>query len=349
MSNNDTNNVTRGPGFVMTSASPERIRTSREDFLHLISSFSHRVAEITMALEQGETVYEASPLKERGPDKRRRATKDEMFERGAFLVAYAEIYQPVTVRQLFYAATVHNLPGITKDDAGYVAVQRRVLELRREGQMPYSCVADSSRIHRKPATHNGWEAALAQTAETYRKALWNDHDHKVEVWLEKEALSGVIVPVTAEYDVSLMPTKGFTSETFAYNAVDALRDTGKALHAYTLYDFDRAGRDAASSLREKLHRFGDDMGVEVHMHQIALSHEQVVEMDLPHRPAKRKSAADKKWPYEFAAELDAIRPDILRNMVRGAIEQHLPKHELDFLKEQEQREREQIRQFVNAA
>ena len=308
--------------------------------------FQSRVYEITRYLEAGYTVYEASPLNEPTAGKRRRATKAEIEERSAFLVAYARLFRPVTVRQLFYAATVHNVPGVEKTENGYVAIQRRCLELRRDGKLPYGHITDSSRMHRKPSTHNNWEDALRETAQTYRKALWHNHDHQVEVWIEKEALSGVVYPVTAEYDVSLMPTKGYTSETFAFNAVDSLKGTGKILHAYCLYDFDRAGRDAFKSLKEKLHRFGKEKSVEVHLHNIALSFEQVEQMGLPTREPKRKTPADKAWEYDIACELDAIRPDILRDMVREAIESHLPRHELEHLKSIEQLERQQILNFV---
>lgn len=307
-----------------------------------------RIEEITHQLKAGLTVYEASPLNE-PTGRRRRADKAEMSERAAFLVAYARLFRPVTIRQLFYAATVHNVPGIKKDESGYVAVQRQCLDLRRTGEMSYKYVADGSRMHRKPSTHNGWEDALRETAETYRKALWHGHEHKVEVWIEKDALSGVVYPVTAEYDVSLMPTKGYTSETFAFNAVNSLTGTGKTLHAYCLYDFDRSGRDAFRSLDEKLHRFGGEKDVEVHLHNIALSFEQVVDMDLPTREPKRVNAADKAWEYDIACELDAIRPDILRNMVRDAIESHLPRRELEHLKNVEQMERQQIYEFVYGA
>ena len=38
------------------------------------------------------------------------------------------------------------------------------------------------------------DQALRQTAETYRRAVWDNQDAYVEVWLEKDALAGVLVP-----------------------------------------------------------------------------------------------------------------------------------------------------------
>jgi hypothetical protein len=284
------------------------------------------------------SVYQASPIK------RTRATKDEMEERASFLIRYALAQEPVTARQLFYAATVAGL--IDKTEAGYSKVQTQVLALRRTGRMPYRCIADATRYMRKEPSFDGWQAALRDTALIYRKNLWAHSETEVEIWLEKSALAGVLMPVTAEYDVPLMPTGGYTSETFAHSAVARLAGSGKRLVVYALYDFDRSGQDASRSLQEKVERFGRDYGVNVTFEALGLSEAQVVAMNLPTRPAKRNTTADQRWPHDFAAELDAIPPDTLRAMVKAAVERHLPAGELAYLKEVEAAERETLLHFI---
>ena len=127
---------------------------------------------------------------------RHRATKAEMEERAEFLIAYADEHGPVTVRGLYYQAEVQGVPGIDKDDKGYSKVQRQVLNLRREGRLDYEHISDATRWMRKPRSFNGVEQALADTARLYRKSLWADATEYAEVWCEKDALAGVIYPVT---------------------------------------------------------------------------------------------------------------------------------------------------------
>lgn len=285
--------------------------------------------------------YQASPIK------RKRATKDEMEERAQFLIQYAVEHAPVTVRQLFYAATVVGL--IEKSESGYCKVQSQALALRREGRLPYHCIADATRYMRKLRSFDGWEDALADTARIYRKNLWANTCIAVEIWLEKSALAGVLAPVTQEYDVPLMPTGGYTSETFAHEAVEAQRGSDKVLMIYALYDFDRSGQDASRSLQEKVERFGREYDVPVFFEQLGLTEQQVVDLNLPTRPAKRNTAADQRWPHAFAAELDAIPPDTLRAMVREAIEHHLPSEELAYLKRVEAEERATLLEFIGRA
>ena len=195
------------------------------------------------------TLYPASPIK-----RRHRATATEMEERARFLIAYARDNQPVTVRGLYYQAEVAGLPGIDKTENSYNKVQHQVLQLRREGRLAYTWISDATRWQRRPRTFDRWQDALEATARTYRRSLWQDAGVEVEIWIEKDALAGVVVDVTWEYDVSLMVSRGYTSETFAFNAIEAHVGSDRPLVVYALYDFDRSGADAARSLGEKLRR-----------------------------------------------------------------------------------------------
>jgi hypothetical protein len=272
-----------------------------------------------------------------------------MEERAEFLIDYAAEHGPVTVRGLYYQAEIRSIPGIGKDDRDYTKVQRQVLRLRREGRLPYSDIADATRWMRKPPTHDGVEAALRDTARLYRKALWRDAAEVVEIWCEKDALAGVIYPVTSLYDVPLMVVRGFSSETFCFEAVEAREGDPRPYHVYYLGDFDRSGRDAARSLHEKLTRFARKKNLQVTFTVIAVTEQQIRDLRLPTREPKRKSAADRKWPFPFACELDAIPPDYMRELVRQAIDRHLPADKFRILKVAEESERALIRRLVAQA
>jgi hypothetical protein len=152
-------------------------------------------------------VYQASPIKPFRP----RATAAEMEDCARFLIDYAARHGPVTVRQLYYRAEVEGLPGLDKTDSSYDKIQRQVLLLRRAGRLPHSDIADLTRWMRKPRTFDSVEEALQETARLYRKALWRGAEVTVEIWCEKDALAGVIYPVTELYDVPLMVARGYSS------------------------------------------------------------------------------------------------------------------------------------------
>src|SRR5262245_44122631 len=105
-----------------------------------------------------------------------------MEERARFLIDYAAAHGPISVRGLYYQAEVASVPGIDKTEAGYVKVQRQVLELRRSGDLDYEHIADATRWMRKPKSYDSIEDALQETARLYRRNLWRDTEDYIEIW-----------------------------------------------------------------------------------------------------------------------------------------------------------------------
>ena len=92
--------------------------------------------------------------------------------RRALLFEIVKAMKPMTVRQVFYQATVQNI--VEKTEASYTKVQTDLALMRRAGELPYDWLADNTRWQRKPTTFNGIEEALKDTACFYRKSLWAD-------------------------------------------------------------------------------------------------------------------------------------------------------------------------------
>ena len=95
-------------------------------------------------------------------------------------------------------------------------------------------IAHSTRWQRRPTTHNSVEDALEETAKFYRKSLWSEADAYVEVWLEKDALAGVVWPVTDMYDVPLMVARGYASLSFLHGAAEYIGSIDVPTYIYHL-------------------------------------------------------------------------------------------------------------------
>src|SRR5205807_1420265 len=120
---------------------------------------------------------------------------------------------PQTVRQVFYALTVKGV--IAKAEMEYHrTVIRLLVEMREAGKIPFTWIADNTRWQRKPATFTGLEACLSNTSKFYRRDLWAAMPVYVEVWIEKDALAGVLMEETSVYDVPLMCARGYSSLSF---------------------------------------------------------------------------------------------------------------------------------------
>jgi hypothetical protein len=142
----------------------------------------------------------------------RRPARAEMEARLDAIFAIVEKTNPCGVRQVFYQTTVRGL--LDKTEADYDKVQRAIVKLRRDGRMPYGWIVDGTRRMHKPRSFSSLEQAVQRTAESYRRAVWDDQPARVEMWLEKQGLAGMILHVTADFDVPLYVSRGFSSLTY---------------------------------------------------------------------------------------------------------------------------------------
>lgn len=286
-----------------------------------------------------DTTYRASPIK------RTRRTQRQMADLRAALYDIVATAAPMSVRQVFYQAVSRGL--IAKTEAEYKNTVCRLLsEMRLEGEMPYGWIADGTRWQRKPVTHSGLEAALGSIHRTYRRSLWDNQSAYIEVWLEKEALAGVVYDATAQYDVPLMVTRGYPSLSFLANAAEDIEAEGVDSEVFIYYfgDFDPSGLDIARNVEERLNEMAEDTFIT--FERVAVTADQVDEMALPLRPTKRTDSRAKGW-VGGSVELDAIAPDRLRSMVTDCIEQHVDVNALSVVRTVEAEERAQLARLIN--
>jgi hypothetical protein len=275
------------------------------------------------------------------PIKRVRATKAEVEARREALLAIVDDGRPMTVRQVFYQATVRGL--VAKVEASYAKVQNDLTLMRRAGELPYDWLADNTRWQRKPRTFDSVEDALNETARFYRKNLWADADCYVEIWLEKDALSGVVLPVTSIYDVPLMVARGYASLSFLHSAAEYINALDIPAHIYHLGDYDPSGVNAGEKIEETLREMAP--AADITFERLAVTPEQIAAWDLPTRPTKASDTRAKGFG-DISVELDAIEPNRLREIVQRATERHLPPRQFKVLKAAEESERTLIRRLV---
>lgn len=289
--------------------------------------------------------YQTSPIKRAraSPIKRARATKVEVEERRDALLTIVAAQRPMTVRQVFYQATVAGI--VEKAETGYAKVQDDLVKLRRAGTLPFDWIVDNTRLQRKPTSYSGIEAALIDTARFYRKSLWDDADAYVEIWLEKDALSGVIYPVTSLYDVPLMIARGYASLSFLHGSASYIAQLDRPAFLYHFGDHDPSGVNAGEKIEQTLRELAPR--AEIHFERVAVTPDQIARLNLPSRPTKASDTRAKGFGSR-SVELDAIPPQVLRDMVEEVINRHLPQDQLETLILAEKSEREQLSMLASS-
>lgn len=283
------------------------------------------------------TIYGTSALK------RQRRTNAELATIDAAIYEIAEQERPVSIRGLFYRVMSRGV--VPKSEKGYKVVQRQALKMRRAGTLPYNWITDGSRLRLQPDTWDSASQALEVTAHMYRRALWVDQPVHVEVWSEKDAIRGVVWPVTNQYDVPLMIAKGFPSETFLHETAEEITGKGKTAVVYHLGDHDPSGVSAWEGIQRKLRDFVPNH-IDLTFERLAVTPEQIDQLNLPTRPTKQSDSRAKKFVGD-SVEVDAIPTSTLRSIVSDAIERWIDPETLRITKEAERSEKQVLRRIAN--
>jgi hypothetical protein len=259
--------------------------------------------------------------------------------------------QPITVRGVYYLATVAGL--VPKTNAGYTSVVGDLKRLRKRGWMPYEWIADNTRgIHGGDPEDSDPEELFEAVPAGYRMSYWYEREERVLVFVEKDALAGVIRPICDQYRVSLIVARGFNSLTIGYQTAKNIIAYGKPVQVYYLADRDFFGVQARKKLEQTLRLLTREHDIPLNFECLAIKPEHMVR--LREQGFTRPSKLTARWSSEKkaeilskfpdSAELDAIPPGELRAMVEGAINRHMSKEELAELDSEETRRQDLIRE-----
>jgi hypothetical protein len=243
---------------------------------------------------------------------------------------------PMTVRQVFYRMVSTGV--IRKTEGEYKQTVCRLLsDMRLSGEIPFGWIADNTRWQRKPQTYSSVESMLRRTAEAYRRSLWDNQDAYVEIWLEKDALSGVLYDVTGRWDVPLMVTRGYPSLSYLMGAAEAIEAMGKPTYLYYFGDYDPSGLDIPRNVESRLREFAPT--ADITFECIAVTPAQIIRWNLQTRPTKKTDSRSKGFEGE-SVEVDAIHPTDLRELAADCITEHIDPGALEAMYAAEREERE---------
>jgi hypothetical protein len=276
---------------------------------------------------------------------RSRRTKVEIDNLKIALFELVEASQPMTCRQVFYRGIG---PGYWhKTEADYKGVVCRLLaDMRRGGELPYEWIVDETRYSRRPPTWSSPEAALGTIATVYRRNLWERQDTYVEVWLEKDALLGVLADITESWCVPFTSTRGYPSLSLLSRAAAEIAMWAEHRHVRVLYlgDHDPSGDDIARTVQNNLIAMSQ---CPIDFVRLAVTAEQIGQYDLPTRPTKRTDTRSRSWNGDESVEVDALPPEVLRELVEHEITMSIDGHQYDVEMAVEQDERDWLQRLVN--
>jgi len=255
-------------------------------------------------------------------------------------------YHPMTVRQVYYQLVSKHV--IENNRSQYQSVSNMLRDARKDGVIPWEWVEDRLRRPRLVAM---WDDIndFAESAESaYRRNVWAVQGHLLEVWLEKDALSGIFEDILQPYGVTLNVGRGYDGWDSIHNAAERYLDWASAVTILYFGDLDPSGEDMVRSLGERLAYFKTCP----EMVKCALTPTDVTTYNLP--PDFTKSTDTRRAAFvakhgDIAVELDALPITVLQSRLVQEVTSRLDLQAWEAVREQEKNDKARIMAALNVA
>ncbi len=257
----------------------------------------------------------------------------------ALIARSEEILQeirPATVRAVCYRLFSEGLiPSMEKSQTNKVS--GLLARAREEGTIPWEWIVDNTRTPRLPNVFASPRSFAKAAQDSLHLDPWESQQVRVQVWSEKDTVSGTLQPVLNRFSVRFRVNRGFTSATAINDIVNEIyaEPDPRPLVALYVGDYDPSGlymseKDLPRCISE--YGFHDELGpVEgfFTLRRVALVEADLKDLEDLSFPVSDKASDPryswyrKKTRRSRAWELDAMSPVALRERVAEAIAEYI--------------------------
>lgn len=217
----------------------------------------------------------------------------------------------LTLRQLYYQFIARN--AFPNSKKSYKNLGQLINDARLAGLIDWDAIVDRTRHLKGLQTWESASDAVSDRAAEYRIDRWKNQPKRVEVWVEKDALSGVIRKPCDKWRVDYFSCRGYTSQTVLHDAAERHKQYergGQKTTVLHLGDHDPSGRDMTRDIADRFEMFG----AKVRIKRIALNVDQIRKYNPPPNPAIITDSRFEAYKKEFGTkswELDALEPRVI--------------------------------------
>lgn len=256
----------------------------------------------------------------------------------------------LTLRQLYYQFVSRDL--IPNTDRSYKNLGNVISLGRLAGRIDWEAIEDRIRVPKRPPEYNNIDELIDAAFNGYRLPRLVGQEAYCELWVEKDALAGVLEPIAQKYHATLMVNRGYSSQSAMYEAAQrimherAFNQSDRSIIFY-LGDLDPSGEDMVRDIRDRLTMFGAEVEVE----KVALTIEQVEQYKPPPNPAKLKDSRAKAYIEKYGRsswEVDALPPPMLRELIVDAFEAVLDLEKVGWIIEIEEKDKQRLREALES-
>ena len=252
----------------------------------------------------------------------------------------------LTLRQVYYQLVARGY--IPNNERSYKNLGNLINDGRLAGLIDWYAIVDRTRNLKANAHWETPESVIESAKYSYMIDRWKHQPNYVEVWVEKDALIGIVSQICRKLDVPHFSCRGYTSQSEMWSAAQRFirqshRESRTIIH---LGDHDPSGIDMTRDIQERLEMFGADVEVK----RVALTMEQIQTYNPPPNPTKLSDARATGYIAEFGHEcweLDALEPKVITDLIRNEVTALLDADLLLEVENQERTDKENIQKICD--
>ena len=206
----------------------------------------------------------------------------------------------------------------------YKRIVNIVNDARLAGLISWSAIEDRTRNLSTVSTWSNPQSIMESCIHSYTTDKWKDQPVYIEVWVEKEALTGVIAQICNKLEIPYFACRGYVSQSEVYNAAKRFEricnNTDRSVVVLHLGDHDPSGMDMTRDNNDRLTLLSH--GADIFVKRIALNMDQVRKYSPPPNPAKLTDSRCQGYLRDFGDsswELDALSPAVMRDLIEKEV------------------------------
>jgi hypothetical protein len=222
----------------------------------------------------------------------------------------------LTLRQVYYQLVARAI--IENNERSYKNIGNLISDARLAGLIDWNAIEDRTRNMRGNSHWVTPGQIIDSAAYSYHLDHWEGQENYVEVWVEKDALIGIVGQICGQLDVNFFSCRGYVSQSEMWSAAQRLKrrqDQGQNVVLLHLGDHDPSGKDMSRDIQDRLRVFE---AYEVEFHRLALNMNQIEKYNPPPNPAKLTDSRATQYINEFGYdswELDALEPKVISDLI----------------------------------
>lgn len=252
----------------------------------------------------------------------------------------------LTLRQVYYQMVARGF--IENTERSYKNLGALISDARLAGLIDWYAIVDRTRGMRKNSHWNEPEDVIASARASYSLDKRKDQHVYVEVWVEKDALVGIVGQICRQLDVPYFSCRGYTSQTEMWNAAQRFIRQDHRLKRVIIHlgDHDPSGIDMSRDIQERLDLFG----AAVEVKRVALTIQQIRKYSPPPNPTKvtdsRAGSYIKKYGHE-CWELDALEPNVMIDLIKKEMSKYTFKPFIEEIEKKEAEDKKILQKIEN--